>query len=198
MRRGTLVLASHTFFDELLIVGYNAVLAARLGMDIATSVCIKGYKGDAERKIGIVGILRASRRMLLDCIEAEFEELEFLHCGGDGVRDEDVEIRAVAIMNAFHEDEVGRVVDTVAHISDPLITSASVPSNTQSDASISVLGKHILYLTGQPRESGLEAAKLVGMTVACVGHRKAEDWGIGYLTQQMQEIIPRRHHPRGV
>jgi putative NIF3 family GTP cyclohydrolase 1 type 2 len=60
--RGTTVLASHTGFDECLTVGWNVQLARQLGVDIGAEgaesekcVCLKGYKGDEERRIGLVG-----------------------------------------------------------------------------------------------------------------------------------------------
>jgi len=67
--RGTTVLSSHTGFDETLTVGWNVQLAERLGVDVGEArkgdehvqeeatgcVCLKGYKGDEERRIGLVG-----------------------------------------------------------------------------------------------------------------------------------------------
>jgi putative NIF3 family GTP cyclohydrolase 1 type 2 len=54
-------------------------------------------------------------------------------------------------------------------------------------------GRHVLYLTGQARVGGLQAAKAVGMTVVCVGHRPAEDWGIRYLSNQLRIAFPGVH-----
>lgn len=73
--RGTTVLSSHTGFDETLTVGWNVKLAGRLGVDVGEGrqerigdkesargieegwrcICLKGYKGDEERRIGLVG-----------------------------------------------------------------------------------------------------------------------------------------------
>lgn len=67
--RGTTVLSSHTGFDEKLTVGWNVRLAERLGVDVGEGregaehaqgeasgcICLKGYKGDEERRIGLVG-----------------------------------------------------------------------------------------------------------------------------------------------
>jgi hypothetical protein len=36
----------------------------------------------------------------------------------------------------------------------------------------------------------MEAAKALGMTVACVGHRPAEDWGIRYLAARLRTSFP--------
>ncbi|KAH7406119.1 hypothetical protein DE146DRAFT_779617 [Phaeosphaeria sp. MPI-PUGE-AT-0046c] len=171
VRRGTLVLSSHTCFDENLTVGWNTVLAERLQMDVDDSICLQGYKGDPERKIGILGPVTMLRDLLLHRIREEFGEAELAH---DGLSDE---IRAVAIMNAFHEDEVQRVLEIALQ-------------HGWADADDEAPGRHILYLTGQPRVAGLEAAKALGMTVACVGHRPAEDWGIRYLAMQLRNEFP--------
>jgi putative NIF3 family GTP cyclohydrolase 1 type 2 len=171
VRRGTLVLSSHTSFDENLTVGWNTVLAERLQMGVDDSICLQGYKGDPERKIGIVGPVTMLRDLLLHRIKEEFGEAELAH---DGLSDQ---IRAVAIMNAFHEDEVQRVLETALQ-------------HGWADADDEAPGKHILYLTGQPRVGGLEAAKALGMTVACVGHRPAEDWGIRYLAERLRSEFP--------
>lgn len=56
LHRSTLVLTSHQRLDELLTTGYNEVLLRRLGVE-GTMQGIVGYKGDPERKIGLVGRL---------------------------------------------------------------------------------------------------------------------------------------------
>jgi putative NIF3 family GTP cyclohydrolase 1 type 2 len=171
VRRGTLVLSSHTCFDEVLTVGWNTVLAERLQMNVDDSVCIQGYKGDAERRIGIVGPVSMLRDLLLHRIKEEFGEAELAH---DGLSDE---IHAVAIMNAFTEEEVHRVLQAALQ-------------HGWAAADDEAPGKHVLYLTGQPRVAGLDAAKTLGMTVACVGHRPAEDWGIRYMAARLRTAFP--------
>jgi putative NIF3 family GTP cyclohydrolase 1 type 2 len=171
VRRGTLVLSSHTSFDELLTVGWNTALAERLGMDVGDSVCVQGYKGDLERKIGIVGHVSMPRDLLLSRVKEEFGEVELAH---DGLSDQ---IYAVAIMNAFHEDEVHRVLELALQ-------------RGWAAADDDAPGRHLIYLTGQSRVGGLQAAKALGMTVACVGHRPAEDWGICYLAAQLRAAFP--------
>ncbi|CAJ2510401.1 Uu.00g051040.m01.CDS01 [Anthostomella pinea] len=42
------VLSCHKGFDEVLTVGNNAALASVLGMDLARSAVIQGYKGDPD------------------------------------------------------------------------------------------------------------------------------------------------------
>ncbi len=123
------------------------------------SFCIQGYKGDANRKIGIVGQASVPRVTLIKYVQEEFRTTELIH---DGLSSE---IRVIAIMNAFHEDEVQRVIE-ISQQRGWIESSATTP------------GQHILYLTGAPRIGGLQAAQALGMTVVCVGHRQAEDWGI--------------------
>lgn len=171
VRRGTIVLSSHTSFDELLTTGWNTALAARLSMDVERCLCVQGYKGDPERRIGIVGEVAVLRDVLLKRIEEEFGQFELGH---DGLSDQ---IRVIAIMNAFHGDEVNRVLQMA-------IERGIV--HVDGDAP----GKHILYLTGQARAGGLEAARALGMTVVCVGHRQAEVWGIRYLGEQLRQSFP--------
>ena len=170
VRKGTLILASHTAFDEVLTVGWNTLFAAGLGMDLPQSICIQGYKGDPERKIGIVGRVSQQQVDLLRHIQQEFgptEHFERSACN---------EIQVVAIMNAFRSEEVDRVLNV---------------AQQQLCLSPERGGAEILYLTGQPRESGLAAAKVHGMAVACVGHRAAEEWGIRCLAASLRSAFPK-------
>jgi putative NIF3 family GTP cyclohydrolase 1 type 2 len=175
VRRGALVLASHTSFDENLTVGWNPALAERLGISASESLCVQGYKGDLQRKIGIIGQVAASQEALLGQIQGEFGEIEMVQ---SGLSDE---IRVVAIMNAFNDDEVHRVLGMAQQ-------HGWVPDVTSEEQ-----GKHVLYLTGQPRESGLQVAAALGLTVACVGHKKAEEWGIRYLATGLRAAFPGAH-----
>lgn len=169
VRSDTLILSSHTSFDEVLTVGWNPVLAARLGINVAEASCIQGYKGDLKRKIGIAGKVSQPRAQLLKQIQGEFSAVEFALAGLSD------ETHVVAIMNAFNEQEVHRVLhDAQEHGWMPLGDS----------------GRHILYITGQPRVAGLKAAKALGMSVACVGHRQAEDWGIRHMAAQLRKKFP--------
>lgn len=172
VRGDALVLSSHTSFDENLTVGWNPPLATRLGMAEEEWFCVKGYKGDAERKIGIVGPSSLSKHTILERIQNEFGQTEMIH---EGQSDE---IRVIAIMNAFNEEEVLRVLNMAQE-------RALVP-----DASFEAYGRHVLYLTGQPRESGMLAAVALGLTVACVGHRPAEEWGIRFMAAAMRNAYP--------
>ncbi|KAJ8113508.1 hypothetical protein OPT61_g4369 [Boeremia exigua] len=172
VRGDTLVLSSHTSFDEHLTVGWNPPLAMRLGMAEEDWFCVKGYKGDAERKIGIVGSVSLPRHTLLDRIQSEFGQMELIQHGQSD------KIRVVAIMNAFNEEEVLRVLNMAQE-------RALVP-----DASFEAQGRHVLYLTGQPRESGMLAATTLGLTVACVGHRTTEEWGIRFLAAALRTAFP--------
>lgn len=79
-------------------------------------------------------------------------------------------------MNAFNADEVYRVLEM-----------ARQRGWIQPEGQC---GRHVLYLTGQPRESGLAAANEHGMTAICVGHRAAEEWGIRYMASRFKEAFP--------
>jgi hypothetical protein len=107
VRRGTLVLASHTSFDEILTVGWNLALAERLSLDVSESICVQGYKGDAERKIGVIGQVSMSRDLLASRIKQEFGTVEAIY---EGMSED---IRVVAVMNAFNAGEVQRVLRLV-------------------------------------------------------------------------------------
>jgi putative NIF3 family GTP cyclohydrolase 1 type 2 len=170
VRSDHLILASHTSFDEHLTMGWNPALAQRLGLDMSRSLCVKGYKGDADRKIGILGHVSLHLGPLLQRIEQELGGIEESQEGGSE------EIEVVAMMNAFSSDEVYRVLDMAQEHgwADPTDKS----------------GQHVLYLTGEARASGLAAAKRCGMTVLCVGHRVAEQWGIAYLAGKLREAFP--------
>lgn len=174
VRRGTLVLASHTSFDEHLTVGWNVALAGVLGVDIRSSECVQGYKGDAERKIGIVG--RVGTGVMVGEMErvlrGEFGAFE-ARVGDEG----NTEVRVMAIMNAFNAEQVERVVGVAER------------RGWIGDAGLGG-GRQVLYLTGQPRESGMAVAKEFGLQVVCVGHRAAEEWGIRYMARRLRESFP--------
>lgn len=169
VRKGTLILSSHTSFDEVLTVGWNTALAQRLDMDTGNCLCVQGYKGDPERRIGVIGQITVPLQELLIRIQQQFGVSELAHVGFSD------EIRFVAIMNAFNEGEVHRVFQIAQE------RGWIVPDED---------GRHLLYLTGQSRVSGLEAAKALGMSVACVGHRQAEDWGVRYMGETLRKAFP--------
>jgi putative NIF3 family GTP cyclohydrolase 1 type 2 len=171
--KGSLVLANHKRFDELLTTGYNTALASRLGVAVDHSCCIQGYKGDPERRIGILGPLQTGQTLtdMQRMIEAEVGTGDLRQDSGGTLQ----MVQAVAIMNAFGPDEVARVVSA----------SQEAGLGREGDAS------RVLYLTGQPRDLGLQAARDFGMPVICVGHRPAEEWGIRFLAQLLEEAWPR-------
>lgn len=180
--RWAVVLASHVNFDTYLTVGWNVGLAARLGIDVDNARCIQGYKGDSERKIGLVGKLRAPAMLsaITDLVRREFAGAGELHQHLPEAQTEtssvsSTMIETIAIMNAFHAEEVGRVISTAT----ALLQASSDP-----------VGRRVLYLTGAARELGLEAAKAVNMPAFCVGHRACEEWGIRYLTKMTREKWP--------
>lgn len=176
LRRGSTVLSCHTGFDEVLSVGWNTVLAARLGLDVDNAVCLQGYKGDLDRRIGIVGRVKSLVQTMVSSIEAEFGTIESTYN-----IDTDAhlaEVQVLAIMNAFHPEEVERVV---AAARDRGWIGA------EEDCS------KLMYLTGQPREPGLVAARDKGVKVVCVGHRPAEEWGVRYLATRTRLEFPALH-----
>ncbi|KAI1329028.1 hypothetical protein F5Y16DRAFT_131756 [Xylariaceae sp. FL0255] len=178
---GATVLSSHKGFDEVLTVGANTALASSLGIALKDSIVIQGYKGSPDRTIGIVGPLVSPvpRRDLLDSIATEFVTTEG-HFGFDQPRGDagDKPITTVAIMNAFHPDEVDRVVAAAQAIG----TVSAVP-----------VSSGILYLTGAVREQGLQAALAREMAVVCVGHRACEEWGIRHLAKILTNEWPLLH-----
>ncbi|KZM19908.1 uncharacterized protein EKO05_0004118 [Ascochyta rabiei] len=166
------MLPSPTLATRSTRMGWNPPLARRLGMNDAVWFCVQGYKGDPARKIGIAGSVSIPRQSLLQRIQSEFGQMELIH---EGQSDD---IRVVAIMNAFNEEEVMRVLDMAQE-------HAWVP-----DASSEARGRHVLYLTGQPRESGMLAATALGLTVACVGHKTTEEWGIRFMAAALRTAFP--------
>ncbi|PPJ59504.1 hypothetical protein CBER1_10008 [Cercospora berteroae] len=84
-------------------------------------------------------------------------------------------VRIVAIMNAFHAEEIQHVLEA-ARAKDWIGPEAD--------------GSSILYLTGAAHDYGLAAIKEVNMPAFCVGHRACEEWGIRYLTEQLRNKWP--------
>ncbi|KAF1344818.1 hypothetical protein BDV97DRAFT_407305 [Delphinella strobiligena] len=165
---------------RILTVGYNPILAARLGLDVESSVCLQGYKGDPDRKIGIVGVLHTPvpAATLLRDITHEFGAYDDFHGFSNDAVDlleDNNMIHTVAIMNAFHPEEVDRVMEAAL--------ARGWISDLGDDGSV-------LYLTGQARQPGLIAADAKHMKVVCVGHRTCEEWGIRYLAEQCRAKFP--------
>ncbi|KAK5089607.1 hypothetical protein LTR70_007203 [Exophiala xenobiotica] len=161
---------------------WNVALAARLNVEMDSARCIQGYKGDPERRIGLVGKLKASTSLaaITDLIRGEFDSAgELYQLPAEDTPEissvPSTTIDAVAIMNAFHGEEVERVTSTA---------EALLPASTDP------VGPRILYLTGAARELGLESAKAANMPAFCVGHRACEEWGIKYLAQMTRERWP--------
>lgn len=197
VRRGSLVLACHKSFDEHLTVGWNEALAMRLGLNVEAAVCIRGYKGDDERKIGLVAQLSQPSKLvdLVERMRTEFatvgEIFETKDSNTDVVKSADTKaqiaaatspvesgetlIKVIAIMNAFHAEEVERVL------------AAAKTAEWIDDVSEA---RQVLYLTGAARQPGLEALAKVKMPAFCVGHVSCEEWGIRYLAQQTRDRWP--------
>lgn len=178
--RRTTILSCHKGFDEVLTVGNNVALASTLGLDLDRSRVIRGYKGVPERAIGVVGpVSEASRKEFLELVKPEFPSIEGAF-GFENNERSDVHqvVKAVAIMNAFHPEEVQRVLALASDL-------GLIPSAEECDG--------IVYLTGAEREQGLQAAVQKHMAVVCVGHRACEEWGIKYLADILRREWPSIH-----
>jgi len=123
-----------------------------------------------------VGPLNGSARGLAAAILGQFGSVEGVF-GIDDMSPGDLDqpISVVAIMNAFHAEEVDRVM------------TAALERGWLQDVSD---GSQILYLTGAVREPGLIAAREKGIKVVCVGHRACEEWGIRYLASRLRAEFP--------
>lgn len=174
VRRGSMILASHQSFDTHLTVGWNTVLAERLNCNVGEAICLQGYKGNPDRKIGLIAQLKKpiSVASLASQIRQEFAGTGDLHGVSTAAT---TEIHCLAIMNAFHADEVERVL-------------AAVHEAGWSDKEAD--GTQIMYLTGAAREYGLEAIAKHKMPAFCVGHRACEDWGIRFLAEETRRRWP--------
>jgi len=159
---GTLVLQSHVRFDELYTTGFNEAFARGHHVDVTTAVCLQGYKGDHERRIGLVG--RVARGWRVDeyaCLISDaFQGAETIQLHGGSDR----HVEVLASLNAFTSEVVDRVVAAAADLG--VRTTAN-----------------IMILTGaaKGREDGMEAALQAGIAVVAVGHRRSEMWGLRYL-----------------
>lgn len=177
--RGANVLSSHVGFDEVLTTGWNEALARRLDLYTGEdAVCIQGYKGDPDRRIGLVAAFRTPANLgtVSDRIKREFGQWDAVY-GADVANESHMSqpVSVVAIMNAFHPDEVQRVAE------------AALSKGWISDING---GNSIVYLTGQAREPGLLAAQEKKMKVFCVGHRSCEEWGIRYIASELRQEFP--------
>lgn len=170
--KNTLVLASHKTFDELLTVGWNPVLAAKLGFNASDdAICVQGYKGDPDRKIGLIARSACEGERSLEELVSRIR-LQFDGAGEFYANGSSSPVHILAIMNAFHPEEVDRVTEA--------IESRGWATGAEG----------VLYLTGQVRELGLQAAGAKNLPVMCVGHRACEEWGIRYLASVLRSEHP--------
>jgi putative NIF3 family GTP cyclohydrolase 1 type 2 len=177
VRRGSIILACHQSFDAHLTVGWNRALAARLGSRLEDAICIQGYKGNPDRKIGLVARLKQPMKLgaLSSAIKGEFAGAGELFWSGKNHGSElDTAIDMIAIMNAFNADEIQRVPSAVWEKA--WISEGTTPK--------------LLYLTGAAREQGLKAAADAGIPAFCVGHQACEEWGIRFLAEQTRSRWP--------
>ncbi|KAF8249001.1 hypothetical protein K440DRAFT_641698 [Wilcoxina mikolae CBS 423.85] len=101
----TLVLASHEGFDDALTTGYNPMLATALGVTWPYE-CIHGYKGDSERRIGLVGwMLGVGVEEFVGRVEREFRGVDEVVMVEEGL------VGTVACLGAFSKEVVDRVVE---------------------------------------------------------------------------------------
>jgi putative NIF3 family GTP cyclohydrolase 1 type 2 len=174
VKPSTIVLASHQRLDELLTTGYNVELLRRFGCTQPMEGVV-GYKGDPERKIGLVARLPgdSSLEEWIRRINAEFEGLESVVPGTAEERDAHTIPRFIACVNAFEPDTIDRAVDAVR----------SLETATEEPATAS----RIIYLTGQPRPLGTAHANTLDMPCVFTGHRRAEAWAVRYLAEMVQD-----------
>lgn len=174
---GTLVLSSHVRYDELLTTGWNEALADEQSVlptpsdGKVTRRCIQGYKNDPGRRIGLVGLLDKPQSIheYAERLSRAFEGHEALHTCGN----EESQVKALACLNAFNPE----IIDCILH-----------------DArSLDVRPEEVLCLTGAVRDSGIDAAKEIGMSVLAVGHRRCELWGLKYLEREVRREFPDLH-----
>lgn len=174
MKPSTLVLASHLRLDELLTTGYNQVLLRRFGCGEPMKG-IEGYKGDPERKIGLVARLPGdlALEVWIRKIHEEFEGLESVV--PETLVDQEAHPipRFIACMNAFEPDTIDRALDAVRSL-EISIQEPATPSE-------------IIYLTGQPRPLGTTHVQQLGMPCIFTGHRRAEAWAVRYLAGMVQQ-----------
>ncbi|KAJ9097211.1 hypothetical protein QFC21_004880 [Naganishia friedmannii] len=212
LHRSTLVLASHQRLDELLTTGYNEVLLRGLGVQGGMEGIV-GYKGDPERKMGLVGRL-PTRIPLRDGENdggeedrQDGEERAGFADWVDRIRREfpDVEITPPLLvpLDADIDSFLPPPMDPPLYIAcmnafdpeiiDRAITAAASLSHSQPDTTTTTLGEtapfhpsQIIYLTGQPRAPGLAHAGQTGIRPLFAGHRGAEAWAIRYLAGRLR------------
>jgi len=203
---GALVLASHTAFDEVLTTGLNGPLAARLGMRLEDAVVVQGYKGNPERRIGIVGrVVDDSGGVSLLVEDANgVESCARLRDDVLGISHVDLRAKIEREFDGPKEWFVGSKEDGRGHVATETVGTGVLAIMNAFDQDVVGRVDEIkrqmgwdrckpwatLYLTGQPREAGLKAADEHQMCVACVGHRWAEEWGVRYIASRIRQEFP--------
>lgn len=174
IKASTLVLASHQRLDELLTTGYNVPLLTKLGIEAGVAgeqmmAPIVGYKGDPERKIGLVARLPGQGLVSLgawiDRIHDEFHGLEAVRPPTPVEQDTYPTPRYIACMNAFEPGVIDRALAAAQSL------SPHQPIDPQQ----------IIYLTGQARPLGTMYATERRIPCLFTGHRRAEVWAVNYL-----------------
>ena len=179
-QHGTLVLKSHTSFDEVLTTGWNEAFADAIGVRQDGRVCLAGYKNNPDRRIGLLGRMRvpALAETYAERISQAFGGHDAILLPESGTEDEATEAQSahdtlvdvLVSLNAFTPEVLTRVVSEVE-------TLGSSASRT-------------IAVTGAIREPGMEEARRLGLSVVAVGHKRCEDWGIRYLIERAKARYP--------
>lgn len=174
-----MVFASHVRYDELYTTGYNPTLAREYGAVLDSAVCIRGYKNDPDRRIGLVSLLGdpVATNEMIDRLSSAFGGYESTYAGDTSTDVSPSTVRAIACLNAFTPEVLDRVSRALEHL--------------RSEVGASDLTeREVLCLTGAVREAGLEDAKKRGMSVVAVGHKRCEDWGMIHFERELKIRFP--------
>jgi putative NIF3 family GTP cyclohydrolase 1 type 2 len=159
------VLSHHLPFDEALTMGYNRLMAERMG--VTNSPEPIGYKQDVDT----TGVLLAQRPigMLVDVAEREFDE--WLHT----IKTE---------FGGYDRAEAGHsLAGWQPHSSRIAVVGAMTDALVREAAE---RGAH-LYLTGAYRKPAQLAVDQTGIAVIAIGHRRTEEWGLQLLADLLED-----------
>lgn len=210
--QGNLVLTSHQRLDEVLTTGYNLALMDSLGLGSGSGLRsgeergeIIGYKGDPERKMGVVVQVpeELSGRTIEDWKKALSEQFDGLEgdnfsdlvspTSPEGEKEDDrprelPRPRFIACMNAFEPVIMDRLFRVISH---PTATAEN-PNDTplySTRALQEIDPSEVFYITGEPRPLGTEKAKKIRLPTVFVGHNRSEVWAIRWLAEQAREKL---------
>lgn len=213
------MVTSHEAFDDRFTTGWNTALARRLGVvdgsgdqdslksdnqgddegfekpkdedGLKRMVCLKGHKGEKERRIGLVGWFpEVECREFVGRVEEEFGGVgEMVLFGAQSQTHERDEGDIVKVEGVKQEDNEDHRLPGDTQVDTLACLNAFTAEIIERVMAAAPMAKGVVVVTGERKDSGMKRARELGVkAVVCVGHKRCEVWGLHYVAEQIRNF----------